>query len=86
MALGCAERMQARMMGNGKTWLLTRVGRDTMVRVDFDGPVCVHEVEHLQRNLDLMLKWMRRELAEALVAWGEALQRHSASAPGKKDA
>jgi hypothetical protein len=61
------------MVGNSKTWLLTRIGTQTVVRVDIVGPVGVAEIEHLKKNLDVALGWLRTELVEALVAWGVAV-------------
>lgn len=62
--------------GEYKTWLATRVGRETMVRVDFAGPVNVPEIDRLIAYLQMVRGWWAEDeqsLGEALVKWAEAI-------------
>ncbi len=46
---------------NDKTWTMTRIGPDTWVRVDIDGPVGVKELEALKRYVEMQLGWARED-------------------------
>ncbi len=53
------------IQGNPLTWLMTRIGPATIVRVDVDGPMGLEEIEHLKKNLDLASKWATPVTPEA---------------------
>lgn len=58
------------MQPTGHTWLLTRIGPTTRVRVDVDGPMGVAEIDHLMANLTLARKWREEEEAQLRLSMG----------------